>query len=435
MAEILEPRIVRSYQQVRALCLLALIIVHAFSFSTAIVGVNLMNISYLPILFVPLALNGAFVFIAGITLRLSLSPENPSSDQIRTPLKPLLTTFGVLVFFEGLKNFFLYDSAYGFFVWDFLKTIFVCIVICILASRVHVYLNLFFAFLISWFFNDIFQFLQKCLWAPEKGWPNLDGLNIATLIYFGVAYGILGFLILSLARSKRPRLIRSIGIAFWLFWAFQFARDYPFDMSLEQFIYFRNWPIYILIGDPAHHTLFPLLATGPGFFIGFAGTHFLLKNKMELQTFSAPLILLGVTLAWVTLVYLLLFRHMDVLLSAVNTATWSSFQTDDITTFAGEVMKTLTFVFFFVVFYISTARTQLGATAIAKFGAASFWIYIVATTLTPLLARTFSRWTSSVNLIFLATTVVTLLASALVTWAADWAASKRLRIRFAEPKT
>ena len=113
---------VRSFHQMKTLCLVALIVSHCLSFAAMTLQRPVSELKFAAGVSFLTTLNGLFIFMTGVTLRLSLA-DRIKGDHLRAGSWVGTTDMlFLLLVIETLKNNVLYGVAHAL-EWDFLKTI------------------------------------------------------------------------------------------------------------------------------------------------------------------------------------------------------------------------------------------------------------------------------------------------------------------------
>ena len=242
----------RAFHFVRALCLIALIIVHALSFNNRVLMQT--SISSIPggILFHSLgAMNSLFVFLAGVTFRLQL---NPFVTGYRLRPGVFATTarmLFMLLCIDLLKNHLVYNTAAVILSWDFLHTLLLSWCAIWALSRIDIRLNLVAAAAISWFHADLRNYFLRGAWTWAEGWPPLDRWNLFhTYSLVAVALSAVILLVL-LWRQPWPRPLRFVLTAALSVIVVSFVKSISyFEPGTFDYEMARNWWRYGLVGDP-----------------------------------------------------------------------------------------------------------------------------------------------------------------------------------------
>lgn len=379
------------------ICLLALIAVHALSFNNRAKGDGLFSsVSGAQIFLFLGAMNSLFVFLAGVTLRIQLQPAIRNSRLTRGTFRPVAETLFVLLCIDLLKNHLLYRSPSIILEWDFLRTLSLSWILIYILSRIHIGLNLLVAGAVSWWNPQLRQWLLQFEWSKDQGWPPLNLWNayhsISIAAVLALAIGLIG-IVWTKTWPRAARLL--VTTLIFLFAASLVRKVAQFEPRLWDYQDARNWWIYGLVGDRLHSTLMPLFAWGPSAWIGFAGTHYVLREKHLLQHLSpGKLLVFSVPVASV-LIYMLLFRY-EILVYASGNSSWNSIGNSE-TTFAGETMKVAYFLMIYGAVWWMTLRRPANAWDVfaEKFSQATFWIYIVATASTQVLASSLFEFSSN----------------------------------------
>lgn len=369
----------RSLHMVRAICLVALIFIHCFSYSTLFFKAPLSQMNFVTVLIVLATLNSIFIFIAGVTFRLTMGGSIEGDRLKGGTSRKIFETLLFLLAIDTTKNVFMEGGVAAIFNWDFLKTIIVAFALCYFLSRINIYLNLLVVFLISWNYSPIKNFLQDFYFRPEEV-PAFNAFHIqlifisfALAIYF--SYRVWSFSIKLPARFAGLLVINSL----LLFCVHQITQ---MQTDLVQYTHARNWWLVGTIGDARHVTLMTLLAWGPSLLLGFGGTHLILSWQKKLRPLKAWSVASISAIAYAaSMVYCALYLE-DFYPKAF--ATWHYVGQNE-TSFTAELVKACVFLTLFASLVVLNSRRQkkwLDELAL-KMSLASFWVYILVTTWSP----------------------------------------------------
>lgn len=380
---------VRSFHQIKALCLLALIANHCLSFATVAHEIAIQRLGYAPLLLIMPLFNGHFIAMTGVTYRINLESEI-RANRVTGGFWPLADLLIFLIFVDFSKNLWLYGHATHVLQWDFLKTILVMFAACYLISRVHIALNFVFVALASWFYADIHRWLygfrSETLSVPK----GLNFYHLHYALFFGALALYLGFRIVPHLRRSRARLLFVGALVLGLMIAVKLLLQTAPDET--DYYLARNWWIDALIGSGDRHTLMPVLTWGLGLPLGFALTHFAIRNPRLIQNLNP---FWGLAISALFFIPLWLFTVESTPGIDDGFATWISVGQNK-TSFAVEVMRTSSLIFLFFLLFILNRRFRRPAfdRFCMKLSISSFWIYLLATSVPFLLAAQSSDQTS-----------------------------------------
>lgn len=414
--------------QVRMLCLFALIFIHALSFSTSTMDFPIRELTGLiPIYFLS-GLNALFILLTGITFRLILDSKIQKSRLHQGTFLEILNPLTALLMIETLKDILLDQRLAALLNWNFLKTLWLGWILIYLLSRLNIYLNILAAGAMTWFFPYIKQWVLS--------FENVGGFNESQVYTWSQAhsnlwlYG-LGFAFVAAWQihksSLNPFLKKSgwYGIGFLILaFAVAITRFVPDQAGYSLAM---NWWLWGLVGDSNYYTIMPLLVWGPSYLIGFGGAHFVLKNATLLKKIPPTLFFLTALVLSAVLFKFLILDHLEWLFSLLTNATWNEFSNAE-TNLGFETFKVAMFATVYLFFLIINKSFEVAPLAdmARKWGQASFWIYIAATSWSRLSAEWAYSWTPSLPLVVTISFLSTLGLSYLIVQGLDFFGRKRI---------
>ncbi len=424
----------RSFHQVRALCLLALIVVHAVSFTNRQVG--LADLSWLPafpLFFFLAGLNAVFLLLAGIAFRLHLTGKMLENRILLKAGSGIWTLLVLLSVVEMIKNLALYHTPVSILTWDFLKTLMVAWLVIALCGLVSVYLLLIPAVGLSCGFNFFLPSVSEWAWAPTSGMPELAAWNsfhTQCLWVTGILLSWLAWQVHSLAIPRIVKLAAWACLSVLVFVVVRLVARYQ-TPNLDAIALGKNWLLYGLIGDPSGTGLFPVGPWAPSVWLGFLATHFVLARP-EFFASRRPYSYLGVSaLACLVLGYIWFGRHWAWLTGHFGPTLWS-FSYGLEAGFSFDLFKMALTVLLFSSFWVLgenvSMRTWNGFAE--RFSRATFWVYVAITGWTSWLAGWLSQFQGLGIGFSMAINILTaLLLAWLVSKTLDRVSSVRLAVR------
>jgi hypothetical protein len=407
----------RSFHQTKTLCLLALIFNHCLSFSAQQSAQSLSSLSFAPGFLLLALLNGLFVTMTGVTYRITLD-DQIQGHRLRGGLQSAVDLLLILIGIDFLKNLWVYDGRSPLLEWDFLKTILVSFLICYILSRIHIYLCFLFAGLVSWFYLDIRNFLFRFAWIPTRDWQPPAGFSAYHYANGGVVTLLALYLTFKIWRPALPirlKVLLSAGLAWlWLMILDSLAQASPafFEIQLG-----HDWWLDGLVGGPGYRTLMPTLVWGLGLPAGFAFAHFFKRHPEIVEKLNAAWVMAAAACVFIPLWWFM--NYTTPLLQSGATNLWALAGENE-TSFWVEVMHAAALILVFSAFYLFNRYKKIEwfDDLCVKFSVASFWIYLLATSVPPLLIEkvhglTDSLWTTTMTAFYVTMALSWVLAEAL----------------------
>ena len=419
----------RSFHQTKSLCLLALIFNHCLSFSAYQSGQALSDFHFSPGLLLLALLNGLFITMTGVTYRMTLD-DRIRGHRLRGGLQGAVDLLLLLIGIDFLKNLWVYDGQSLFLEWDFLKTILVSFLICYALSRIHIYLCFLFTGVVSWFYLDLRNLLSHLAWVPAHDWVPPSGFSAYHYANGAVATLLSLYLALKLGRSSAPmrlKILLGAGLTcIWLAILDSIAQTAP---SFYQFQVGHNWWLNGLIGSPGYRTLMPVFVWGLGLPVGFATAHVFTRHPEIAEKLNAAWVALSAACVFITLWWFM--NYTTPLLQSGATALWAVAGENE-TSFWVEVMRASALILIFSTFYLFNRHKKFEwfDDLCVKFSMASFWIYLLATSIPPLLIKHAQGLVDSTWALTMTTFYVTIALSWALAEALFLISQKQLRLTF-----
>ena len=174
-----------SYHQVRCLCLLGLIVLHVVSFCNENYRVPLEHYDFWSLLSLTALYNGMFVFAAGVSLRIMLSPWVKGHRVQKHRLSYIFDFLFYLLLIDMCKVVILFGRN-ALLEWDFLKTIALSYIVIYFFSRISILCLIPLATGCAYYFQDIEKFLRSFeVTTSEPTWQ-FWGMNTYHFIVLGI---------------------------------------------------------------------------------------------------------------------------------------------------------------------------------------------------------------------------------------------------------